>query len=137
MVTVVQLNGGAGDDDIQTAECLHRRGDGRLDLLLMTDVGGSCQSLVASALQCCSHLGNPVRGHTGDGDGCSLACHVSGAGGADSRTTPRDQHNFSIQFHLLPLLSGNATYPSLPVRVKRRTVLSALPATAWPFRVDS
>ena len=40
---------------------------------------GSCQSLVASALQCCSHLGNPVRGHTGDGDGCSLVSAISAA----------------------------------------------------------
>ncbi len=118
----------AGDDDIQTAECLHRRGGGRLDLLLMTDVGGSCQSLVASALQCCSHLGNPVRGHTGDGDGCSLACHVPGAGGADSRSTPRSAQLFHpvssptplVRQHNLSLPAGQGqTAPSYLLCLQR------------------
>jgi CubicO group peptidase (beta-lactamase class C family) len=119
VVTVMQLNGGARHDDIESPESLDGRRYGRLDLIFMSHVHRYIDGLVPATAQLLCLFGHSFCGQARQCDAGASIGHVQRTGGADTGSGAGDECHLPLQSHGSASLTRAASYPCLRGMVNR------------------
>jgi hypothetical protein len=96
MIAVVELDGGAGNGNIQPAKGFDGPGDGVSHLPGVSDIGRQGQGLVAGRLKLGGDLFDPLGGYTSHRNTRPFGRHMAGCRRSDAAATTSDEGDFVL-----------------------------------------